>query len=393
MPKQTSTTMNSAMPKRISKQKPWSAVHVNAHRNLFNKWKKAYPDTKDTSDNYIYNNRRQLHSFVKNLDLSLSSDKGFYFMIVRWLEINKPDDRYIKMFQQHGYNVGKEIQQFEKEGTQTQREIESYRGLDDLKNMLHLVTEEKKETTEYLLLACVVLQPTLRASFYSDLKIISQASQNDGVSNFVFINRRTRKSFFIVNQDKVSNSYEFSNGKNSKIEIEDKELKTLIINSIDSYPRTYLFENPETERSYTYSTLLQMLHRITGINNISFNMLRSSHVNNLHNKPGTNLLAKEKLAKQMRHSIDASITYYHKPGLLDEAEEQEQCSMIRTQLLQAKTAETKANKKANEVVTDQKANRKRKEMIRKINARGSQPTQKSIDNYNLEFNEDTGMWF
>ena len=391
---QTSSTMNSAVPKRASKQKPWTKVHINAHRNLFNKWKTANPDTQDTQDNYIYNNKRQLYSFVKNLGLSPSSNKGFYFMIVRWLEINKPDDRYIKMFQQHGYNIGTEIKQLEEEGNQTQREIESYRGLDDLKNMLHLAKEEGREdTNEYLLLACVVLQPTLRGSFYSNLKIISQASQDDGLNNSVFINRRTRKCYFIVNNDKVSKSYEYSNGKNSKIEIEDKELKTLIINSVDSNPRTYLFENPQTDKTYSYSALLQMLHRITGIDGISFNMLRSSHVNNLHNRPGANLEAKKKLTKQMRHSMDAAATYYHKPGLIDEAEEKEECSMIRTQLLQAKTAETKAKSKAIGTVTEQQANRKRKEALRKINARGSQPTQKSIDAYKLEFDPDTSLWY
>jgi hypothetical protein len=387
----SASSMNSAIPSR-TRAKPWTTVHINTHRNLFNKWKNAHPDTEDTIDNYIYNNKRALKTFITRLELSKSSEKQFFFMIVRWLEIHHENDRYIKMYQQHGYNAGKEIQSAEDLGEQTEREIENYRSLIDLKNMLELVKEEKEDTIEYLLMACVVLSPTLRGSFYSNLKIISQAKQNDGVHNCVFINRRSRKCYWIVNKDKVSGSFEFSNGKGSKIEIESAELKRLILNSVDAFPRTYLFENPRSGQSYKYSALLEKLHRITGIDGISFNMFRSAHVNHLYNKPGAVKAEKIKLAKQMRHGLAAASSYYHKPGLIEEEAEQETCPMVRTQLIVAQTAEAKNAKANDDTVIDKKFARTKRETLRKINARGSQPTRASIEKYNLEYNGETGLW-
>lgn len=386
--KVTSTVSNSAMPVRTSSKKQWTKAHNSMRLNLFTKWKDAHPDTQDTEDDYIYNNKRHLHTFVDRLKQSNSTAKGNYFMIVRWLEINYPGDRYIKIFQNHGYELGKLIQHEEDEGLQTNKEIENYRHLGDLRNILEILKEDHITTYPYLLLAMVVLQPTLRGSFYANLKIISQRAQNDGVQNCIFINRQSRKIMYIVNNDKVSNSHEFGNYKNSEIEIEDPELKKLIIQSVTDKPRVYMFQNPKTGESYSYSALLNMLHRITGISGIGFNMFRSSHVNDLYNSKSATINDKKILAKKMRHSISSGQSYYHK---IFNEDETEPIDIIRTRLQMAEDREASNIKNNDQATVEKKKSRQRKDTVAKINKRGSNPSQKTIEAYNLVQNDD-GIW-
>jgi hypothetical protein len=391
----TSTGMNSAIPKRKKPNaKLWTPVHDQAHKSLYKKWMAEYPDSTDILDNYIYNNKRQLDTFINNLPLSFSSKKGFNFMIVRWLEINKPHDRYIVYFQQSGYNKGLQIDTEEQQGLQTEREIESYRPLTFLEDVLRLEEEEFDGSIEYLLLACITLQPTLRGSFYANLKIIFQKAHNDGVSNFILINRGTKAVNYIVNKDKVSNGLDYKNGKNSVILLEDKELSKLIVNSVREKPRQFLFEQ-ENGVSYSYESLLRMLRVITNIPGISFNMFRSAHVNDLYNKPGAILAKKIKLASQMRHSLAAALKYYHKPGLMEENEEpEEDLDMVRTKLRRAQDKETYKNTQP----SDKAFARSKKDILRKLNGRRkrdgtpSMATQPSIDKYNLILDAETGIW-
>jgi hypothetical protein len=135
--KVTSTVMNSPTPKNRN-IKEWGKRHADSHRNLYNKWMAEHPDSQDTLDNYVYNNRRALANFVEDLGLSDSAQKGFFFMLSRWLEINRPNDRYIKSFQKNGYEKGQLIEEDEGYGQQTEREIQNYRPLGELRNMLEI---------------------------------------------------------------------------------------------------------------------------------------------------------------------------------------------------------------------------------------------------------------
>ena len=65
---------------------------------------------------------------------------------------------------------------------------------------------------------------------------------------------------YIVNNDKSSNYKVFKkNPELSFIKIESQELADFNIDSFTRYPRTFLFENPQTEESLEDNALLKKL--------------------------------------------------------------------------------------------------------------------------------------
>lgn len=353
----------------------------------------ANPDSESTLESYVLDNKRSLESFIKKYYTGLSYQKTMLFMLARWFEVNKPDDRYLQPFKQSAFEISEIIKENENEGNQSEREVINYRSLADMKTLLE-IKENEQHTLPYLLLAMVTLQPTLRGSFYSGLKFMSQANQNNGEDNYLFINKRTKKMHYIVNKDKVSGKYGFNDEKHKKLEIQNTELKRLIIQSLDTNPREYVFEN-ESGRPYIYSTLLNYLRKITEVDYISFNMFRSAHVNDLYKDNTSRNGEREKLAILMRHSTEASRTYYLKPILFEE--EQENILEYNAQprermeaLLQERKKEKEALSNINDP-TNKQFIRKKKDMIRKLNQRGSTPTQQSIDKYSL-VRDGEGEW-
>ena len=176
--------------KKIVKRPVWGRVHAKEMRRLYNHYVKDHPRAE--LNNYIEKNKRTLSGYVNSLELSNSSAKGIFFMIARYLEVNFPNDRYITIYQELGYQAGLRIQAHENEGEQSERELMYYRPLEFYENVLEIQKEEFEDTNEYLLLAAITYQPSLRAEFYVNCKIISQKANDDKESNYLFIkNKKT----------------------------------------------------------------------------------------------------------------------------------------------------------------------------------------------------------
>jgi hypothetical protein len=237
----------------------WTDQHTALHIRLFNHYVKQTPDAK--LETYINKYKKYLATFILELGQSDSSTKALYFMVARWLQINKVDDRYISIYQELGFELMKKITSHEHDQTQTNKEKINYRPLSFFINILDIKIDEI-ESDPYLLLTMLTLQPPIRSSFYHTATFITQEKQNDKINNFILINNKTKKIFYIVNDDKVKNGRQYSNNKNSHIEVENSVLKNLLRLSIKSKPRTHLFENPEDD-SFAYSTLLRWLRNIT----------------------------------------------------------------------------------------------------------------------------------
>ena len=86
----------------------------------------------------------------------------------------------------------------------------------------------------------------------------------------------------------------------SVIKIENKRLCEILNESFIKYPRTYLFEI--NEKQITQNTLLNWLIKITNVNEINVDMMRSSYINYFYDTNKT-IKDKEQLANQMRHSV------------------------------------------------------------------------------------------
>lgn len=356
----------------------WTKEHDKLYTRLYNKAVKEFDDL--DKDTYILQQKRNLLGFIQKQPLGDSSKKSLYFMVSRWLQINKPDDRSIKTYQEYGYQLMKKIEHDEQENTQTEKETLYYRPLSYFNEILE--NTKDKESQGYLFLALLTLQPALRSNFYNSAMIIESIRDNDKKNNFVYINRSTNKVKFIVNDDKVKNTMQYGNGKHTIIDVESRELSDLIIDSFDSDYRLYLFDNDDAE-PINYSTLLRKLRKITKLPGITVNMFRSAHVNELYNKSGTTQNQKKALALKMRHSLSAAQAFYFK--IIGEVED---CDEAKAEL-----AAIKKDREINETgrVDEIKFNKKRYDVIYRLNKIGNKPKQSSIDKYNLKFKN--GIWY
>ena len=81
----------------------WTSEHQKNYQALFNKLSENNP--KLNNDDYLMKiNKRELIKIINNFQLSDSRKESYYFMVARYLAINKPKDNFIKLFQQQGYN-------------------------------------------------------------------------------------------------------------------------------------------------------------------------------------------------------------------------------------------------------------------------------------------------
>jgi len=362
----------------------WTIEHQKLQNRLYNHYKKTKPDAE--MDTYINLYKNKLSEFIRNLKQSISSEKALYFMIARWLQINKPEDRYIRIYQELGYGKMQDNEASEDKQEQSNRELINYRPLSYFINILQEKVDEF-ETDPYLFLMMLTLQPAVRASFYNNASFITQEKQNNKIDNFILINKKTKKVFYIINDDKVKKGKQYSIDKNTHIEIESDILKNQLRISYDLNPRTYLFENDGNP--YAYSTLLRWLHKITGLNGTSINMFRSAHVNQLYHNPKATTTDKKKLAQQMRHSIEIAEKSYKKILLSDdEGEEEENCDEVRSEL---KAIKSKIHEEADQAILDKKYKKKRYDVVRNLNVKGIQPLKSSILTYTL-IQDENGKW-
>ena len=157
----------------------------------------------------------------------------------------------------------------------------------------------------------VNLQPTLRTSFYTSCKIIRSKRDNDKINNFLLLSKRGKISAkYITNKDKASNYKNFNTNKElSKINIENNQLVQILHYSYEKYKRTYLFE--ENNNKMGDQQILTLLRRITHIDKININMMRSIYVTE-HYKSNINYTNKIDLANKMRHSAETAAIHYNK---------------------------------------------------------------------------------
>jgi hypothetical protein len=286
--------------------KPWSSNHQKKYSWLFNYLKKEYPDIKQ--ENYIDILKNDLKDIIqKNEKWSESSKESLLFMISRYL-FNK-NDQYYSVFAKSGFEYMKSTRNKEGLNETDDKEKENLKEYEFLLKVYQAEKEKqnvnttKEQHLQFLLFSLLVLQPPLRCSFYCNVKVIYNLSDNDNKNNFILINNEN-KIFYIVNNDKVSNIE--SHKKNNKIEIENIELKELIISSFQLYKRQLLFELNEMQ--IPYSRLLKWIRDITGVQKINFDMFRSSYITWYYKKNLT-LSSRELLSYKMRHSVITAQKY------------------------------------------------------------------------------------
>jgi len=368
--------------------KEWSENNDNHKRQLYNYLIKNYKlDSNIDESNYIDENIETLHKIIKKSEYSDSTKKSFAFMIAKYLKRFGLDEVALK-YSALGFHYKNKIEDNESNNTQTPKEKANYRShnylIDTLNNINYNEIQTFTEHQKYILLALLILQPPLRTSFYTSCKLITSPSQNDGINNFILIEQRKRYAFYIVNSDKVSNTQQYKDKKNSIIKIENKDLCELLIDSYKRYQRPYLFIN-EYKQPITQPTLLNWLRDITQTEHITNDIIRSSYINWFyhHNKA---LKDKKELSLMMRHSVDTQALNYFKVDADEIPQEPQQEPQTINNII-SNDEET-----PEPIKNDPKFNKHRRDVIFHLN-KGSKPRESTLNKYNIKLDATTNKYY
>ena len=380
----------------MNNKKPWSAAHEKLYSMLYN----HYKTIKQTIDEFTFieDNKRFLKSIIEKNDKWKNSTKeSLYFMVARYLEnFDNKNVKYVKIYKQSGYDLMQLNRKKENDNLQDEKEIENYRSHDYFINLLNNIKPDDIKTKighfQYLLLNMLVLQPPLRTSFYISAQFLRKILENDKTTNYIWINKKgSLKVYYIVNNDKVSKTKNYSMNKNlNYIKIENENLIKLINDSYEKYPRKYLFEIDG--KPITNSTYLNWLRKITDVKNINNDMIRSSYINWFYDN-NKSLSEKEKLSTLMRHSVLTAQRNYLKvidenvklDGITDD-----NIKKIKTEneLLKSKLENcTNENK-----LTDAQFNKRRRDVIYKANKKESEIKQHTLTKYKITFDENLNKY-
>ena len=272
----------------------------------------------------------------------------------------------------------------ENENKQDPKEIENYRSHEVLLDVIDNIKPEslttKKANLQYLLLNLLVLQPPLRPDYYLTTKFIFTEKENDNKNNFIWITKRGKvKVNYIVNQDKVSKTKIYNmNKKLSIISIENDKLVKLINESYKKYPRNYLLEIDD--KPITHATFLEWLRKITDVKLINNDILRSSYINWFYDNNKT-MGSREKLALQMRHSVLTAQKNYRK--VIETVEKPLDELKLENEVLNNKLTNCESENK----LTDAKYNKRRRDIIYKINNKGVTPKEETLNKYNITYDD------
>ena len=378
------------------KNNDWSKQHEKLHSMLYNYMNKNFKNINEYS--FINENKRQLMSIIeKNTNWGASSKESLFFMIARFLMIDNPNDKYVKLYQEAGFKLLQKNRDNENQNQQTENEIQNYKSHNYFIDILNSVNVDDIKTQiehyKYLLLALLTYQPPLRTNFYVSAKIIRSMKENDKTNNFIWITRKgSIKIFYIVNDDKVSKTKIYAMNKNlSYIKLEDNNLIKVINDSYEKYPREFLFEINNKPISQT--TYLNWLRKITEVSQINNDIMRSSYVNWFyeHNKK---LSDREKLAFQMRHSVLTSQRNYlkvfepednkEKPEIIQTTEElKKEIDKLKEQLNKCQS---------DKAIDESKFNKNRRDVIYKINKKNVKPREETLRKYNIVYDDNKKLY-
>jgi BMFP domain-containing protein YqiC len=251
----------------------------------------------------------------------------------------------------------------------------------------------------YVAYCLMTYQPPIRSE-YCDMKIIHKSKDNNKSDNFYLITEK--RNTVIINTDKVS-----SHIGSVKNIINSDDLKSIIKDSLEQYPRKYILSvvsNGELPMKYSsyYELLLEPFKNEN--KKVSVDIFRKSFLTKFYSKVQQPKLEKQ-IAKKMRHSADTARSYYRKYLTADmkkaiklELKEldvpQKKEPFDKQKYMETYTQQHKTKLKQNRDI--RYSNQKEKILVARIlrNTRqyGSIPKQETIKKYNLVYDKETKIW-
>ena len=208
-----------------------------------------------------------------------------------------------------GAELGREVNKIESQNKLTNNETKNWKTQNDIMKIMNSIKILNiADYNRFLILAMTTFQPPLRKSFYQSLKFLFNSKHNNGKDNYLLLQKLPLKSYYIVNNDKVSRHDKFKDDDSVFIEIDNKELINMLWRSYNTRKRKYVFES-EKNKPYTLSSFSNvLLEEPFGLN---FNILRSSYITAFY-KEHESLADRKLLAQKMRHSSDVAHLNYFK---------------------------------------------------------------------------------
>jgi len=226
------------------------------------------------------------------------------------------EKKKVEFWSDKGAELSQEVNAQEQKGElQGENEKKKWKDQSQIIEIIHKLQENKKltktEYNRYILLCMCVYQPPLRKDFYTNLKFLFNPKKNNKKDNYLLLQKSPLKSYYIVNNDKVSKYDEFNKDENKFIELINKDLINMLWKSYEGNKREYVFTS-SGEKPYSKVTFTKTLLEPIGLN---FNILRSSYVSDYYIK---NPYPQERMqvARAMRHSKDrAELNYLKRAGM------------------------------------------------------------------------------
>ena len=367
----------------------WTSEHDKNYKALFNKLFETNP--KLNIDNYLMKiNKRELLKTINNFELSDGRKEAYFFMVGRYLGINKPKDNFIRQFLQQGHDKKTLRQDKDADNKLDDKEKEAFKPynyfLDILKNIKEENIKDIKQHYRYLILSLTILQPPVRTDFYLSASF-SINEEYDKNKNYIWLSNN--RAYYIINKDKIS---KFQKDDETGLrEIKNKELVKILYDSYKNYPRTYLFENA-TGGKIKDDTLRNYLKTITKLPNINFDIMRSIYVTHFYEN-NKSLKSRQELAKQMRHSVPTAMRAYYKITDEKPKEVNEEIEQLKEDNIKLQIENNELKQKLNELQPDDKLyNKRRHDIIYRLN-QNKNVKEDTKDKYNVKYDEETKLYY
>ena len=237
---------------------------------------------------------------------------------------------------------------------------------------------------KYLLLSLLVKQPPVRTSYYSSAQIVKNQSAINNDQNYIWLRRSGAKNKvdYVINVDKVSGARAFSDYGDAFIEVSDPELIQLIYDSHKKYPRKYLIEETKN-KSVSDPTILKWLRDITGVKQLTVDMMRSSYITDFYEKNKT-FGKRRELAGKMRHSVMTAARNYLK---VEDTPMNLRLEKLEKENADLKIENTKLKNELEQYKETEDAKQKRRKKLNIIytaNVKKVEPKESTIKKYDLK---------
>jgi len=388
--------MNTTIKKQT--KKPWTLTHQNRYNALYN-YITTSLKLNYNKDTFIKDHKKEVFKFIETHPSWKDGTKeAYFFMASRYLFNLNNYDKYVKIFSEKGFQLMTKAQETTGNNELDEKELEAYRPREYFINIISTFSNKgtitKTEHLKELLLKLLVYQPPLRTSFYTSAFISKDKKDNDGIHNYIYLNRRgSFKAYYIVNKDKASN-YKLYNMNKKLAVIELTPEATQAINeSLSNYPRNHLFEIEN--KPITQNTLLRWLRDISGVENINIDMMRASYITWFHNN-NAKFNDREKLSQIMRHSQRTASQNYRKILTEEQTTQAEDCTEAKKNLIIKDMKINELENRINGFLSSQPDknlySKRRRDIIYNWNTKKRTPREDTIKKYEVKFDTVSGLY-